>query len=63
MVENKYRCEECGATFDSGVEWEQHHRAVHSRDTCETCHETFGAEEEFETHNFKMHPELQKMRR
>jgi uncharacterized C2H2 Zn-finger protein len=56
----KYRCEECGATFESGPEFERHNRKVHSRYTCETCHEVFRAEDEFEAHNFKMHPELQK---
>jgi len=59
----KYRCEECGATFNNQVEWEQHNRKVHSRYTCENCSEQFDAESEFEAHNFKMHPELQKIRR
>ena len=58
-----YRCEECGATFDSEVEWERHNRKVHARYTCEHCHEHFDAEAEFEAHNFKMHPELQKIQR
>jgi uncharacterized C2H2 Zn-finger protein len=59
----KYKCEECGAIFDSQVEWEQHNRKAHSRYTCENCRETFNAEKEFEAHNFKMHPELQKFPR
>ena len=59
----KYRCEECGETFESQVAWEQHNRKVHSRYTCENCQEHFGAEEEFAAHNFKMHPELQKIQR
>jgi hypothetical protein len=45
------------------VEWEQHNRKIHSRYTCENCREHFDAAEEFEAHNFKMHPELQKIRR
>jgi transposase-like protein len=61
--DNEYRCEECGATFESQVEWEQHNRKIHSRYTCENCREHFGAEEEFVAHNFKMHPELQKIQR
>ncbi len=61
MADNEYTCEECGATFDNGVEWEQHNRTVHSRYTCETCHETLSSAEEFESHNFKIHPELQKL--
>ena len=63
MLENRYQCEECGAAFDNGVEWEQHKHTMHSRYTCETCHYTFGTEEEFEAHNFKMHPDLQLIRR
>lgn len=59
----KYRCEECGETFESQVAWEQHNRKVHSRYTCENCQEHFGAEEEFAAHNFKVHPELQKIQR
>ena len=61
--DNQYKCEECGAIFDSQVEWEQHNRKVHSRYTCENCRETFNEEKEFEAHNFKMHPELQKLSR
>ena len=62
MAQNQYKCEECGATFESQVEWERHNRKVHSRYTCEHCHEQFEAEDEFEAHNFKMHPEQQKTR-
>lgn len=58
--DDKYRCEECGATFGSQLEWEQHNRKVHSRYTCENCQEHFDREDEFEAHNFKTHPELQK---
>jgi transposase-like protein len=61
--DNTYTCEECGATFESQVEWERHNRKVHSRYTCENCQEHFDAEAEFEAHNFKMHPELQKIQR
>lgn len=60
MAEKEFVCEECGASFDNGADWEKHNRTVHSRFTCESCHNTFGAEDEFESHNFKMHPELQK---
>ena len=61
--DREYRCEECGATFEDGLEWEIHNRKVHSRFTCETCHHTFSAQEEFASHSFKQHPELQKIRR
>jgi transposase-like protein len=60
---SEYRCEECGATFDSEVEWERHNRKVHSRYTCQNCREVFNAQEQFEAHNFKMHPEQQKIQR
>lgn len=66
MTQNQadnYRCEECGAEFESQVEWERHNRKIHSRYTCENCQEHFDAVDEFEAHNFKMHPELQKIRR
>ena len=63
MAQNQYKCEECGATSDNQIEWEQHNRKVHSRYTCENCHERFDRENEFEAHNFKMHPELQKIQR
>ena len=60
---DKYRCEECGAEFESQVEWEQHNRKIHSRYTCEHCQENFDAVDEFESHNFKMHPDIQKIQR
>lgn len=63
MDQNQYRCEECGANFNSEVQLERHNRMVHSRYTCVNCSETFSAEAEFEAHNFKMHPELQKLPR
>ena len=31
----QYKCEECGETFDTEVELEQHNRKVHSRYTCD----------------------------
>lgn len=63
MDQTQYRCEECGANFNSEVQLERHNRMVHSRYTCVNCSETFSAEAEFEAHNFKMHPELQKLPR
>jgi DNA-directed RNA polymerase subunit RPC12/RpoP len=47
-AKREYRCEECGAIFDNGLDWEKHNRKVQSRYTCETCHDTFSAAEEFE---------------
>lgn len=63
MDELEYKCEECGETFESEVDLEQHNRKVHSRYTCQNCREAVGTEEEFAAHNFKMHPELQKFPR
>ena len=63
MADHPYRCEECGATFHSGAELEQHNRTVHSRYTCDICGETFDSEKEFEAHNQITHPELQRTRR
>jgi transposase-like protein len=60
---DKYRCEECGATFESAVEWEHHNRRVHFRYTCEHCREHFDREVEYEEHNFKVHSELEKNQR
>jgi DNA-directed RNA polymerase subunit RPC12/RpoP len=57
MAQNQYKCEECGATFNSEAEREQHNRRVHSRYTCEACGQTFGSEAELESHNRMVHPE------
>ena len=63
MADNQHRCIECGATFHSQAELEQHNRTVHSRYTCDVCGETFNSENEFEAHNRITHPEGQKTRR
>ena len=52
-----YRCDECGETFDSDVEWELHNRKIHSRYTCQNCREAFDAEDEFAAHTIEKHPE------
>jgi DNA-directed RNA polymerase subunit RPC12/RpoP len=57
---NTYRCEECGATFDSEAALEQHNRTIHSQYKCEACGQTFGSETELETHNRVAHPEQQR---
>ena len=61
--EHDHRCEECGATFDSQVEWEQHNREVHSRYTCEHCQEHFDEVDEFESHSSTVHPERNRVQR
>lgn len=60
MAQDQYRCEECGATFNSQTELEQHNRTMHSRYTCEACGQTFSSERELEEHNTQMHPEMNK---
>ena len=60
MAQDQYRCEECGATFNSQSMLEQHNRATHSRFTCEACGQTFSSERELEEHNTQMHPEMKR---
>ncbi len=60
MAQDQYRCEECGATFNSQAALEQHNRTTHSRFTCEACGQTFSSERELEEHNTQMHPEMNK---
>jgi transposase-like protein len=60
MAQNQYKCEECGATFNSQAELEKHNRTMHSRFTCEACGQMFNSEAELEAHNRQMHPEMQK---
>jgi transposase-like protein len=60
MTQNQYKCEECGATFNSQAELEKHNRTMHSRYTCEACGQVFNSEAELEAHNRQMHPEMQK---
>ncbi|HET6822249.1 MAG TPA: C2H2-type zinc finger protein [Anaerolineales bacterium] len=60
MAQDQYRCDECGATFNSEVALEQHNRTTHSRFTCEACGQTFSSERELEEHNTQMHPEMNK---
>jgi DNA-directed RNA polymerase subunit RPC12/RpoP len=56
MAQNQYKCEACGATFDTKAE---HNRMAHSQYTCEACGQTFNSEAELEAHNRQMHPEMQ----
>jgi DNA-directed RNA polymerase subunit RPC12/RpoP len=60
MAQNQYKCEECGATFNTEAEREQHNRSVHSRYSCEACGQILNSESELEAHNRQMHPEMQK---
>ncbi len=60
MSQTQYRCGECGASFSSQQDLEEHNRTVHSRFTCDTCGESFGSKSELEAHNRVAHPEVQK---
>ncbi len=55
----QYTCQECGATFNSQAEREQHNRMVHSQYRCDVCGEVFDSQEELEAHGRVEHPEHQ----
>lgn len=57
MALNQYKCEECGATFNSEAALEEHRREMHSQYKCEVCGDTFSSESELQTHNRVSHPE------
>ena len=57
MALNQYKCQECGATFNSQAALEEHNRSMHSRFTCEACGQVFHSENELEVHNRVAHPE------
>lgn len=54
---NQYKCQECGATFNSQAALEEHNRSMHSRYTCDACGQVFHSENELEVHNRVAHPE------
>lgn len=60
MAQDQYRCEDCGATFDSQAELETHDRTTHSRYVCEVCGAIVTSERELEDHNRDLHPEMQR---
>jgi DNA-directed RNA polymerase subunit RPC12/RpoP len=57
MAQNQYKCEACGATFNTEVELERHNRTMHSQYKCAVCGATFNSESELDAHNREMHPE------
>ena len=59
MIPDQLRCSECGATFNTPAELENHNRTVHSRFICATCGQMFDSEEALDAHNREMHPEKQ----
>lgn len=60
MAHNQFKCDGCGATFNSEAELEQHKRTMHSQYKCEVCGETLNSERELESHNRQMHPEMER---
>ncbi len=56
----QYTCQECGATFDTQAEREQHNRVVHSQYACDECGEVLWSEEELQAHTRLEHPEQQR---
>lgn len=58
MDQNQYKCETCGATFDSQEELDQHNSTMHSQYRCAHCGQVFNSEAEREEHNRAMHPEI-----
>ncbi len=59
----EYRCQECGATFATRAEREQHNRMEHSQYMCDHCGEVFESEDVLEAHGRVEHPEQQGQRR
>jgi DNA-directed RNA polymerase subunit RPC12/RpoP len=57
MAQNQYKCETCGATFDSEAALEKHKHQMHLQIGCEICGETFSSESELEIHSRIAHPE------
>jgi DNA-directed RNA polymerase subunit RPC12/RpoP len=62
MAQNQYKCEACGATFNSEEALERHNRMLHSQHKCLFCGEAFTSETELEAHNRTMHPEREETR-
>lgn len=59
MAQNQYKCEACGASFNSEAELETHNRTMHSQYKCEACGQMFNSQSELEAHNRTAHPERQ----
>lgn len=60
MTSDPFRCEECGMTFESQSELQEHDRLRHSRYVCEICGAITTSEREFEDHNRFLHPESER---
>lgn len=60
MIQDQYRCDECGANFGSPSGLEEHNRLFHSRYTCEVCQAVLASERDLEEHNRELHPDTQR---
>jgi predicted SprT family Zn-dependent metalloprotease len=54
---NQFTCNECGLSFGSQQELDQHTSMVHSMYRCEFCGEYLNSETELDEHKHAMHPE------
>ena len=59
MALKQYKCEACGATFNTEAELKTHNRTMHSQYKCEACGQMFNSESELEAHNRTTHRERQ----
>ncbi len=59
----EYKCQECGALFDTQAEREHHNRLVHSQYMCDECGEVMGSQDELDVHARMEHPERQGQKR
>lgn len=57
MDQQEYRCQACGAKFDSEADLEVHKRTRHIQYTCEVCGRRFKSASELQTHDRISHPE------
>ncbi len=63
MVLNQYKCQACGATFNSREDLRTHNRAEHSQYECEECQQMFNSQTELDTHVQEMHLEQEQIPR
>ena len=60
MPQNQYKCETCGATFNTKDKLNEHHRTMHSQFRCEDCGQTFASEADLEMHIRSAHPQQER---
>jgi transcription elongation factor Elf1 len=57
IMTNQFTCNECGLSFGSQQELDQHTSVVHSMYRCEFCGEYFNTETELQEHKQGLHPD------